>query len=38
MLVTEKAKPLFKDDVIEGRRLHYYDKGETIPLVAGGVW
>ncbi len=26
------------DDYTEGRRLHFYDRGEEIPLVEEGVW
>lgn len=26
------------EDYIEGRRLHFYDKGEEIPLAAQGIW
>ncbi|NJL84257.1 MAG: Crp/Fnr family transcriptional regulator [Chloroflexaceae bacterium] len=26
------------DNRQEGRRLHFFDKGETVPLVAQGVW
>jgi CRP-like cAMP-binding protein len=38
MLLTYKAQSPFKDELIEGRRLHYYDRGEAIPLVEEGVW
>lgn len=39
MLLTYNATPIFpKDDSPEGRRLHFYDKGEQIPLVEEGVW
>ncbi|ACK72344.1 putative transcriptional regulator, Crp/Fnr family [Gloeothece citriformis PCC 7424] len=39
MLLTENANPtLAKDQLSDGRRLHYYDKGENIPLAEEGVW
>jgi CRP-like cAMP-binding protein len=38
MLLTYKAQSPFKDELIEGRCLHYYDRGEAIPLVEEGVW
>ncbi|GBE74280.1 Crp/Fnr family transcriptional regulator [Microcystis aeruginosa] len=28
----------FREDYSESRRLHFYDRGENIPLVADGVW
>ncbi|WP_013323072.1 Crp/Fnr family transcriptional regulator [Gloeothece verrucosa] len=39
MLLTENATQfLAKDQLSDGRRLHYYDKGDNIPLVEEGVW
>ncbi|MDJ0564877.1 MAG: Crp/Fnr family transcriptional regulator, partial [Microcystis sp. M49629_WE12] len=28
----------FREDYSESRRLHFYDRGENIPLVVDGVW
>ncbi|MGF1479065.1 MAG: Crp/Fnr family transcriptional regulator [Cyanophyceae cyanobacterium] len=38
MLVTDKGKLEKAQEYGEGRRLHFYDKGDEIPLVAQGVW
>jgi len=39
MLLADNIQSnLLPDKSNEGRRLHYYDKGETIPLVPEGVW
>lgn len=39
MLLTYKAnQEELRQAYEEGRRLHFYDKGEDIPLVAQGVW
>lgn len=39
MLLTYNAnQTLAKDQLSDGRRLHYYDKGENIPLAEEGVW
>ena len=27
-----------KNNIVEGRRLHFYDKGELIPLAQEGIW
>jgi len=39
MLLTYNpdASP-FREDYSESRRLHFYDRGENIPLVVDGVW
>jgi CRP-like cAMP-binding protein len=39
MIVTSNlTHTKFQDEYTEGRRLHFYDKGEEIPLVEQGVW
>lgn len=38
MLLTYNTTPILKDDNSEGRRLHFYDKNEQIPLVEEGIW
>ncbi|NES87585.1 MAG: hypothetical protein F6K10_43190, partial [Moorea sp. SIO2B7] len=39
MLLTYKAtQPKSQDESKEERRLHLYETGEKIPLVAQGVW
>lgn len=39
MLLTYHAtQTISPDKSSEGRRLHFYDKGEEIPIVAQGVW
>ena len=38
LLADNTQSNLLPDKSSEGRRLHYYDKGETIPLAPQGVW
>ncbi len=39
MLITYPSlSPLPSEDLTEGRRLHYYEKNEAIPLADEGVW
>ncbi|WP_206815773.1 Crp/Fnr family transcriptional regulator [Chroococcus sp. FPU101] len=38
MLLTYNTTQIVKDDSSEGRRLHFYDKNEQIPLVEEGIW
>ncbi len=40
MLLTNPLTPVVseKTNVVEGRRLHVYDKGEFIPLAEEGIW
>lgn len=38
ILTYNTTQTLLKDDSPEGRRLHFYDKSEQIPLVDEGVW
>ena len=39
MLIADNIQTqLLTDKSLEGRRLHYYDKGEIIPLAPQGIW
>jgi CRP-like cAMP-binding protein len=38
MLLTNSSTILQKNNLVEGRRLHFYDKGELIPLAQEGIW
>lgn len=38
ILTYNTTQTLVKDDSSEGRRLHFYDKNEQIPLVDAGIW
>jgi len=40
MLLTNPLPPLApqKTNLVEGRRLHFYDKGDLIPLAEEGIW
>ncbi len=40
MLLTDSLLPANaqRTKVLEGRRLHFYDKGESIPLAKEGIW
>jgi hypothetical protein len=39
MLLTYNPAPTpSQDKYTEGRRLHFYDRGEEIPLAEEGVW
>ncbi len=39
MLLTQNNSDfLWRDDKAESRRLHFYDRGEQIPLAPEGVW
>ena len=39
MLLSDRAiQEISQDQYSEGRRLHFYDRGETIPMVAQGFW
>ncbi|PSF39544.1 hypothetical protein C7H19_01775 [Aphanothece hegewaldii CCALA 016] len=38
ILTYNTTQTLVKDDSLEGRRLHFYDKNEQIPLVNEGIW
>lgn len=38
ILTYNTTQTLLKEDSPEGRRLHFYDKNEQIPLVDEGVW
>ncbi|MEB3310985.1 MAG: Crp/Fnr family transcriptional regulator [Snowella sp.] len=40
MLLTDSLLPTHsqKTNATEGRRLHFYDKGELIPLAEEGIW
>jgi CRP-like cAMP-binding protein len=38
MLLTNSSPILQKNNLVEGRRLHFYDKAELIPLAQEGIW
>jgi len=38
MLLTNSSTILQKNNIVEGRRLHFYDKAELIPLAQEGIW
>ena len=38
MLLTYHADQEPQQNLVEGRRVHFYDKGEEVPLVTQGVW
>ena len=38
MLLTNSSPILQKNNLVEGRRLHFYDKAELIPLAREGIW
>jgi CRP-like cAMP-binding protein len=39
MLITDKVQsPMFSSQNKDDRRLHFFDKGESIPMVSQGVW
>jgi CRP-like cAMP-binding protein len=38
MLLTPNPNAAFREDFGESRRLHFYDRGEMIPLSGEGVW
>jgi len=38
MLLTNPSTILQKNNLVEGRRLHFYDKSELIPLAQEGIW
>lgn len=38
MLLTNPSTNSQKNNIVEGRRLHFYDKGELIPLAEEGIW
>ena len=38
MLLTNPPAISQKDNIVEDRRLHFYDKAELIPLAGEGIW
>ena len=38
MLLTNFSTNSQKNNLVEGSRLHFYDKGELIPLAQEGIW
>jgi len=38
MLLANPSTILQKNNLVEGRRLHFYDKAELIPLAQEGIW
>ncbi|MEA5533918.1 Crp/Fnr family transcriptional regulator [Crocosphaera sp. XPORK-15E] len=38
LLAYNPTQPLSPHEVTEGGRLHFYDRGENIPLVSDGIW
>ena len=38
MLLTNSSPILQKNNLVEGRRLHFYEKAELIPLAQEGIW
>jgi CRP-like cAMP-binding protein len=38
LLTYNNSDSLWRDDKVESRRLHFYDRGEQIPLAQEGIW